>query len=164
MWELDNKQGWVLKNWCFLTVVFRRLLRVPCTATKSSQSILKEISPEYSLEGLMLTEAPILWPPYAKSWLTGKDPSAGKDWRQEKMEMTEDEMLGWHHWFDGHEFEQVARVGDGQGSLVCCSPCGCKESDGTEPLNWMVSNFAFTKTLYIDLPPTASMEQSLRAI
>ena len=67
-------------------------------------------------------EAPIFWPPDAKNWLTGKDPNAGKDWRQEEKGMTEDEMVGWHHWLDGHEFEQAPGVGDEQGSLGCCSP------------------------------------------
>jgi len=80
-------------------------------------------------------EAPILWPPDAKNWLIGKDPDAGKDWRQEKG-TTEDEMVGWHHQFYGHEFEQALGVGDEQGSLACCSPWGRKESDTTEQLNW----------------------------
>ena len=80
-------------------------------------------------------EAPILRPPDAKNWLIGKAPDAGKDWRQEKG-TTEDEMIGWHHWLDGHEFEQASGVGDGQGSLACCSPGGRKESDTTERLNW----------------------------
>ena len=80
-------------------------------------------------------EAPILWLPGAKNWLTGKDPLARKDWRQEKG-MTQDEMVGWHHWLDGHEFEQALGVGNGQGSLVCYSPWGHKESDETEWLNW----------------------------
>ena len=81
-------------------------------------------------------ETPILWPSDVKNWLVGKDPNAGKDWRQEEKGMTEDEMLGWHHWFNGHEFEQAPGVGDGQGSLVCCSPWGNKESDTTEWLSW----------------------------
>ena len=80
-------------------------------------------------------EAPILWPPDAKSWLIGKDPDVGKDWRQEEKGMTEDEMVGWHHRLKGHEFEQAPGVGDGRESLVCCSPWGRKESDTTE-LNW----------------------------
>ena len=80
-------------------------------------------------------KALILWPPDVKNWLIGKDPDAGKEWRQEKG-LTEDEMVVWHHWFDGHEFEQALRVGNGQGSLACCSPSGCKESDMTEWLNW----------------------------
>ena len=81
-------------------------------------------------------ETPILWPPDAKSWLIGKDPDAGKDWRWEEKGTTEDEMVGWHHRHDGHEFEQAPGVGDGQGGLVCCSPWGCKESDMIEQLNW----------------------------
>ena len=83
-------------------------------------------------------EAPIFWLPDAKNWLTEKDSDAGKDWRQEEKGMTEDEMAGWHHWLDEHEFEQDPGVGDGQGSLVCCSPWGHKESDTTEQLNWTV--------------------------
>ena len=79
---------------------------------------------------------PILWPPDAKSWLIWKDPDAGKDWRHEEKGTTEDEMVGWHHRLNGLEFEEVPGVGDGQGSLVCSSPCGCKESDTTEQLNW----------------------------
>ena len=87
--------------WCW-----RRLLRVPLTARRSNQSILKEISPGCSLEGLMLKQKlQHLWPPHAKSWLIGKDPDAGRDWGQEEKGTTEDEMAGWHHWHDGHEFE-----------------------------------------------------------
>ena len=80
-------------------------------------------------------EIPILWLPDAKNWLIGKDPDVGKGWKQEKG-MTEDETVGWHHRFDGHESEQALGIGDGQGSLACCSPWGCKESDMTEWLNW----------------------------
>ena len=110
---------------------------------RSSQSILKEISPEYSLDWWIFigrtdaeAETPILWPFDAKNWLIRKDPDAGKDWRQEEKGMSEDKMVGWPHWLDGHEFEQALGVGDGQRSLVCCSPWGCKESDMTEQLNW----------------------------
>ena len=78
----------------------------------------------------------IPWPPDAKNWLIWKDPDAGKDWRQEEKGTTNDEMVGWHHQFDGHEFEYTLGVGDGQGGLACCSPGGCKESDMTEQLNW----------------------------
>ena len=81
-------------------------------------------------------EPPILWSPDVKNWLIGKDPDAGKDWRQEEKGPTEDEMAGWHHWLDGFEFEQSLGVGNGQGSLVCCSPWGHKESDTTKWLNW----------------------------
>ena len=80
-------------------------------------------------------ETPILWSPDVKNWLIGKDPDAGKDWGQEEK-TTEDEMVGWHHWLDGQEFEQAPGAGDGQGGLVCCSSWGCKESDTTELLNW----------------------------
>ena len=73
-----------------------------------------------------------------KSWLTGKDPDAGKDWRQEEKGMTEDEMFGWYHWLDGREFEQALGVGDGQGGLACCGPWGRKELDTTEQLNWTI--------------------------
>ena len=123
--------------WCW-----RRLLGVPWTASRSNQPIIKEISPEYSLEGLMLkAETPILWPPDVKTNI-GKDPDAGQDWRQEK-EMTEDEMAGWHHWLDGHEFEQTPGVGDGQGSLAR-SPWGRKSwtrlSDWTDELKNCVSD------------------------
>ena len=81
-------------------------------------------------------ETPILWQPDAKNWLLGKDPDAGKDWRQEEKGTTEDEMVGWHHRLKGHEFEQAPGIGDGQGSLSCCSPWGCKELNMTEWLNW----------------------------
>ena len=118
--------------WCW-----RRLLRVPWTARTSIQSILKEISPGCSLEGLMLKlKLPILWPPDAKSWLIWKDPDAGKDWGQEKKGTTEDEMVGWHHWLNGHEFGWTPGVGDGQGGLECCDSWGRKESDTTEWLKW----------------------------
>ena len=85
-------------------------------------------------------ESPILWPPHVKSWLIGKDSDAGRDWRQEEKGTTEDEMVGWHHWLDGHEFEWTLGVGDGQGGLACCDSWGCKESDTTERLNWTELN------------------------
>ena len=91
-------------------------------------------------------ETPKLWPPDVKNWLIGKDPDTGKDWRQEEKGTTEDEMIVWHHWLDGHEFEQVLGTGDGQGSLVCCSPWGCKESDMTEQLNWTEQHVRKEKT------------------
>ena len=81
-------------------------------------------------------KAQILWPSDMKNWLTGKDPDAGKDWREEEKETTDDEMVGWHHQLHGHKFVQALGVGDGQGNLACCSPWGHKESDMTEWLNW----------------------------
>ena len=102
------------KLWCW-----RRLLRVHWTARRSNQSIIKEISPEYSLEELMLKlKLQYFWPPDAKNWFTGKDPDAGKDWGQEEKRVTEDEMIGWHHWLDGHEFEQALGDSGGLGSLA----------------------------------------------
>ena len=117
--------------WCW-----RRLLRVPWTARRSNQSILKEISPVFIGRTNAEAETPILWPPDAKSWLIWKDPDAGKDWRWKERGTTENEMVGWHHWLNGHEFEQVPGVGDGQGGLVCCSPWGRKGSNTTEQMNW----------------------------
>ena len=113
--------------WCW-----RRLLSVLWTARRSNQFILKEISPEHSLEA----ETPILWPPNAKYWLNRKDPDAGKDWRWEEKRTAEDEMVGWHHQLNGHEFGWAPGVGVGQRGLVCCSPWGHKESDRSKWLNW----------------------------
>ena len=104
----------------------------PWTAGRSNQSILKEIGPGCSLEGLMLK---LKLQYYAKSWLIGKGPDAGRDWGQEEKGMTEDEMVGWHHWLNGHEFEWTPGVCDGQGGLACCDSGGHKESDTTEQLN-----------------------------
>ena len=119
--------------WCW-----RRLLRVPWTARTSNQSILKEISPGCSLEGMdAKAETPVLWPLHAKSWLIGKDPDAGRDWGQEEKGTTEDEMAGWHHWLDGHEFEWTPGAGDGQGGLACCDSWGRKELDTSEWLKWI---------------------------
>ena len=111
--------------WCW-----RRLLRVTWTARRSNQSLLKEICPEYSLEGLMLK----LKLQYFDLLMQRADSDAGKDWKQEEKGTTEDEMVGWHHQLCGHEFEQAPGVGDGQGSLACCSPWGRKEADTTERL------------------------------
>ena len=139
LWELDHKKTWILKNWCFWTVV---LEMIPWTARRSNQSFLKEISPEYSLEGTDAeAETPILWPPDEKNWLIGKVPDARGDWRQEEKGTIEDEMVGWHHWLNGHEFEKAPGIGGGQESLVCCSPWGHKESDTTEQLHVL---FTFT--------------------
>ena len=131
--ELDYKESWAPKNWCFWTVVLEKTLE---SLLDSKESIPKEISPEYSLERQLLKlETPILWPPDVKSWLE-KAPDAGKDWRQKEKGMTKDEMVGMHHWLNGHEFELAPGAGDGKGRLVCCSPWGYKELDTTEQLNW----------------------------
>ena len=137
MWELDIKKAecWridVFELWCW-----RRLLRVPWTARRSNQSILQEISPGCSLEGLTLKlKLQILWPPDVKSWLIWKDPDTGKDWGQEEKGMTEDKMVGWHHWLSGHGFGWTPGVGDGQGGLAYCSSWGHNELDMTERLNY----------------------------
>ena len=137
MWELDYKERWVPKHWCFWTVVLEKTLESPL-ACKDIQPVHPKGNQPWIFIGRTdaEAEAPILWPPDVKNWFIGKDPDAGKDWRQEEKGMTEDEMVGWHHWLNGHEFEQALGVGDGQGSLVCHSPWGCKESDTTEQLNW----------------------------
>ena len=135
MWELDHKESWVLKNWCFEQQCWRRLLRVPWTAKRSNQSILKEISLEFHWKNWCWRWHFYTWPPDVKNLFTGKDPDAGQDWRQERM--TEDKMAGWHHWLDGNEFEQALGVGEGQGSLACCSPWCQKELDTTKQLNWL---------------------------
>ena len=115
---------------------WRRLLKIPWTARRSSQLVLKECNLKFFGSSDAEAEAPILWPPDRKNWLSGKDPDAGQDWRQKEKGTTENEMVGWHRWLNGHEFEQAPGVGDGQGSLECCSPWGCKESDTAERLNW----------------------------
>ena len=116
-------------------MVLEKTLESHWIARRSNQSILKEISPEYSLEGLMLKLRPNTWLPDVKSRLIGNDPDAGKDRGQEEKRVTEDEMVGWHLGCNGHEFEQALGAGDGQGTLACCSPWGHKEEDMTERLN-----------------------------
>ena len=130
--------------WCW-----RRLLRVPWTARRSNQSILKEISPGCSLIGLILKLKFQYFGHLMQSWLIWKDPSAGKDWRQEEKGMTEDKMVGWHHRLNGHEFGWTPGVGDGQGGLMCCSSWGHKESDTTERLNWELRNWKWSLHMYL---------------
>ena len=117
--KAEHQRVYVFELWCW-----RRLLRVRWTARRSNQSILQEIIPEYSLEGLMLKLKLQYFGHLIRRADSLKDPDAGKDWRQEEKGKTEDEMVGWHHWFDGHEFEQAPGVGDGQGGLACWSPWG----------------------------------------
>ena len=134
MWELDYKEGWVPKNWCFWTVVLEKTLKSPLDCKK-----IKPVHPKgdqsWVLAGRTDVEAetPILWLPDAKSWLIWKDPD---DWGQEEKGTTEEEMVGWHHWLNGHRFGWTLGVGDGQGGLVCCGSWGCKELNTTERLNW----------------------------
>ena len=130
MWELDYKESWAPKNWCFWTVVLEKTLEGPLDC-KEIQPVHPKGNQSWIFIGRTDAETPILWPPDAKNWLIRKDPDAGKDWRQEEKGTTEDKVVGWYHWLDGHEFGQAPGVGDGQGSLACCSPWGCKESDTT---------------------------------
>ena len=140
MWELHCEESWVPKNWCFWTVVLEETLESPLDFKE-----IQPVHPKGNQSWIFFvrtdtkSETPILWPPDSKNWLIGKDPDAGKDWRQEEKGKTEDEVVGWHHQLNGHEFGQALGVGDGQGSLLCCSPWGCKETDTTEhwtELNW----------------------------
>ena len=137
MWELDYKESWAPKNWCFWIAVLEKTLESPLDC-KEIQPVHPKGNQSWIFIGRTDAEAkaPVLWPPDAKNWLTGKDSHAGKDWRQEEKGMREDEMVGWHHQLNGHEFEQAVGVGDGQGSLSCSSPWGCKECDTTKRLNW----------------------------
>ena len=125
MWELDCKESWALKNWCFWTVVLEKTLESPLDC-KEIQPVNAKGDQPWDFFGRTEAEAetPILWPPDVKNWLIGKDPDAGKDWRQEEKRVTEDEMAGWHHQLDGHEFEQAPGDGEGQVSLACYSPWG----------------------------------------
>ena len=135
MWELDHKEGWALKNSCFW-IVLEKILESPWIARKS-------VNPNGNQPWIFIertdTQATIFWPPDGKIWLIGKDPDAGKDWRQEKG-VTEDETVGWHHWLNGHEFEQAPEYSDAQGSLACCSPWGYKEPVTTQCLDSDNSN------------------------
>ena len=137
MWELDYKESWVLKNWCFWTVVLEKTLESPLDC-KEIQLVHPKGDQSWVFIGRTDVEAetPILWPPDVKSWLTGNDPGANKDWGQEEKGISEDEMVGWHHRVNGHGFGCTLGVSDGQGGLVCFDSWGCKQLDKTEQLNW----------------------------
>ena len=125
--NLNRKENWAPNNWCFWTVVLEKTLESPLDCKE-----IKLVNPKGNQPWIFIertdaeAETPILLPHNVKNWLIGKDPDAGKDWRQEEKGMEEDEMIGWHHQPDGHEFEQAPGVGDGQGGLACCSPWGCR--------------------------------------
>ena len=137
IWELDYKESWMPKNWCFWTVVLEKTFESPLDYKE-----IQPVNPKENQSWIFIgrtdaeAETPILWSSDVKNWLIGKDPDPGRDWRQEEKGMTEDEMAGWHHRLDGHEFGWTPGVGDVQGGLACCSSWGCKESDMTEQLNW----------------------------
>ena len=141
IWELDYKESWAQKNWCFWTVVLGKTLESPLVC-KEIQPVHPKGDQSWVFIGRTDVEAetPVLWPPDAKSWLTWKDPDAGKDWRREQKGMTEDEVVGWHHRLNGHEFEQTPGVGDGLEGLVCCGSWGHQELDATERLKWTELN------------------------
>ena len=137
MWELHYKESWAPKNWCFWTVVLEKTLESPLDC-KEIQPVHPRGDQSWVFIGRtdVETETPILWPPEVKSWLIWKDSDVGKDWGQEEKGTTEDEMVGWHQWLNGHGFGWTLGVGDGQGGLACCGSWGRKESDTTEQLNW----------------------------
>ena len=132
MFQLDHKEGWVPKNWCFQIVVWEKALQTPLDYKQ-----IKPVNSKRNQPWIFIgrtdaeAEALILWPLAAKSWLIGKDPDAGIDWRQKEKGMAVDEMVGWHHQFNGHDFEQPLGDNGGQRSLVCYSPRGHKELDTT---------------------------------
>ena len=151
MWELDYKQSWGPKNWCFQRRYWRRLLRFSWTTRRFNQSILKEISPDYSLEGLILKLKLQYFDYLMQRTDSLEKTDAGKDWRHEKG-TTEDEMVGWHHRLNGHEFEQPPEDGEGQGSLACCNP------DMTEQMNWTELNHhkhLLYAAPFIPIPPSS---------
>ena len=137
MWELDHKESWAPKNWCFWTMALGKTLESPLDS-KEIQPVHPKGDQSWVFIGRtdVKAEIPILWPPDAKSWLIWKDPDAGKEWGQEKKGMTENDMVGWHHQLNGHGFGWTLGVNDGQGGLVCCGSWCRKESNTTERLNW----------------------------
>ena len=135
--ELDCEENWAPKKWCFWTLVLEKAPQSPLDCKE-----IQPVHPKGDQSRVFIgrtdaeAETPVLWPPHAKSWLIGKDLDAGRDWGQEEKGMTEDEMGGWHHRLDGHEFEYTLGVCDGQEGLACCDSWGRKESDTTEQLSW----------------------------
>ena len=139
MWQLDYKESWMLKSWCFLTVMLGKTLESALDC-KEIQPVNPKGNQSWTFTDRTDAEAetPILWPPDVKNWLTGKDPDARKDWRQEEKGTTEDGMVGWQHWLNGSEFEQALGVGDGHGGLACCSPWGHRvRRDWVTEVNWL---------------------------
>ena len=135
IWELDHKEGWVPKNQCFWTMLLKKTLERPLDSKE-----INPANPKGNQSWIFIgrtnaeAEAPILWQLYGKNRLIGKDPDAGKDWRQEEKGVTEDEMVGWHHQLKGSKSEQTSGDSEGQGSLACCSPWCLKKLD--KPSDW----------------------------
>ena len=147
-WTIKKAEPWIIDAfglWCW-----KKILESPLDS-KEIQPVNPKGNQPWICIGRTDAEAPIFWPPDTKSQLFGKDPGAGKDWRQKEEKVTEDEMIVWYYWLNGHEFEQAPGVGDGQGGLECCSSRGHKESDTTEQLNW-------TYTTWIDSPKMEERE------
>ena len=146
MSELDYKEGWVPKNWCFQIVVLEKTLESPLDCKE-----IKPVNPKRNQSWIVIGRtdaegsAPILWLPDVKNWLIGKDLDAGKDWRQEEKGMAEDEMVGWHHWLNGHEFEQALGGSEGQGSLAA-AVCGVAKSC-TWLRNWTTTKCSTLKKM-----------------
>ena len=153
MRELDCEEGWAPKNWCFWTVVLEKTLESPLDC-KEIQLVHSKGDQPWVFFGRndAKAETPVLWSPHAKSWLTGKDSDAGRDWGQEEKGTTQDEMAGWHHRLDGHESEWTPGDGYGQGDLACCNSWGHKELDTTERLNWTELNWMKIKCNYKNNP------------
>ena len=141
MWGLVCKENWMLKNWCFWTVVLKKTLESPLDC-KEIQPVHLKGDQSWVFIGRtdVVAETPILWPPDEKTWLIWKDPDAGKNWRQEEKGTTEDEMAGWHHRLNGHVFVLTLEVGNGQEGLACCSSRGLKELNMTDWLNWRLNS------------------------
>ena len=148
MWELDYKESWAPKNWCFWTVALEKTLESPLDCKEVQLVILKDISPRCSLEGLMLKLKLQYFSHLIQRAHSLEKPNAGKDWRQEEKGTTEEKMVRWHHWLNGHDFERTPGDSEGQGSLVCCSPWGCKDWDTTEQQRkiWNVLQVSLTKS------------------
>ena len=149
MWELDYKESWALKNWWIWTVVLEKTLESPLDC-KENQPVYPKGNQSWIFIGRTAAEAetPVLWPPDMKNWLSLKDPDAGKDGRREEKVTTEDEMVGWHHWLDGYEFEQALGVGDGQGRLVCLVHGVTKSQTRLSELNWTILSMEFSRPEY----------------
>ena len=147
MWELDCEESWAPKNWCFWTVVLEKTLKSPLDS-KEIQPVYPKGDQSWVFFGRTDIEAetPIFWPSDVKSWLIWKDADAGKDWGQEEKGTTEDEVVGWHHWLNGHESGWTPGDGDGQGGLTCCGSWGREELDTTERLNWTELTTSTTST------------------